>query len=175
MIDLIMAVEPVRWLGDTIGFWVQTATIAISAASAIWFGLIRAPEKQAMRSATVDIIIDQSRDQGLINARQIIREIRERQDESLACFVKLTDSPVYKAILLVLNNYEFVAAGIRVKCWDERVYKRLRYSTALRDWESLSEFVVAFRHAKGIPTLFQDFEWLYTRWKRSPLEPQKRD
>jgi hypothetical protein len=169
--NAIIATEPFRWLGETIGFWVQTATVAISAAAGIWFGLIRSPEKQAARRATIDIIIAQNRDEATTEARQKIREIHQSQDYNLTRFVEQTNSEEYKAILTSLNNYEFIASGIRVGCFDEKIYKRLRYTTVLRDWEYLTGFVVAFRNTKGKATLFQDLEWLYARWKQAPLKP----
>ena len=167
-----MISEPHRWLGETGGFWIQTAILAISAAAGLL--IITTSRKQEERRATVDLIIDQKRDQELTEARRVIKEMHERLDMNLSRYLQDTNSAEYKAILLALNTYEFVAAGVRTKAFDEVVYKRLRCSTVLRDWEAFRGFIIEFRnmHANK-QTLFQDFEWLAKRWKAAPLEPNE--
>jgi hypothetical protein len=54
----------------------------------------------------------------------------------------------------------------------EKTDKRLRCSTALKDWEALYAFVVDLRRAKDRTSLFQDFQWRNDRWVK---KPQKTD
>lgn len=68
-----------------------------------------------------------------------------------------------------LNNYEFLATGIRAGAFDEKIIKRMQYSIAMRDWESLCPFINELRAQTKIDTLFQEFEWLGKRWKKKPL------
>jgi hypothetical protein len=142
--------------------------LAVSAVAGIW--IIRSRGRQEGRRATVDLIVEQGRDSELKEARKTIRDMHERGETNLAKYLQTTDSEEYKAILLTLNTYEFVACGIRTAAFSEEVYKRLRCSTALKDWESLKGFVTEFRRIKGKQTFFQDFEWLYLRWNADPLK-----
>jgi hypothetical protein len=93
-----------------------------------------------------------------------------RGETNLARFLQDTTCPEYKAIMLSLNTYEFVACGIRTGAFSEKVYKRLRCTLLIRDWESFEGFVTEFRKLRGGGAFFQDFEWLYKRWKKSPLK-----
>ena len=113
--------------------------------------------------------MEQKRDVDLKDAREKIKEMHEHHESNLARFLQDKDSVEYKAIMVALNTYEFVSCGIRTKAFSEEVYKRLRYSTVIRDWESFRGFVIEFRKEKARDSFFQDFEWLYDRWKKDPL------
>ena len=52
----------------------------------------------------------------------------------------------------------------------EKTYKRLRYSVLKKDWGALCGFILEFRRTHGSPTLFQDFQWLSSRWEKKPLQ-----
>jgi hypothetical protein len=160
--------EPAKWLGETIGFWIQTLVLAISAVAAIW--VIRASKTQEKRRATIDAVMDQKRDPTLIAARKVVIKLHESGEKNFAKFLEDTDSEQYQSILLVLNTYEFIASGTREGAFDEYTYKRLRYSVVIRDWDNLCAFVLAFRKMKGLSGLFQEFEWLVERWRKKPLK-----
>ena len=146
----------------------QTVVLAVSAGAGIL--VIMARGKQEGRRATVDLIVDQNRNEKLSNARKKIREMHEHNESNYARFLQDPDSKEYDAIMMALNTYEFVASGIRSNAFNEDVYKRLRYSSVIRDWESFKGFVAEFRNQKKITSFYQDFEWLYQRWKKHPLK-----
>jgi hypothetical protein len=156
--------EPVKWLGETVGFWIQNLILTVSAIAAIW--VIRASKTQEKRRATIDLVMDQKRDVTLVAARHTLMSLHESGEKNFAKYLEDTSSNQYKAILSVLNAYEFVGSGIREGAFDEDTYKRLRYSNVLRDWDNLCAFVLAFRRQKGIEGLFQEFEWLDKRWRK---------
>jgi hypothetical protein len=96
--------------------------------------------------------------------------MHEREASNFARYLDDTDCEEYKAIMRTLNAYEFVASGIRERAFSEAVYKRLRCSTLIKDWEAFQGFVIEFRKQKSKRTFFQDFEWLYKRWSQQPLK-----
>ena len=163
--------EPSRWLGETIGFWIQTLILAVSAIAAIW--IILASKTQEKRRATIDLVMDQKRDRALQDARQMLLKMHESGEKNFARHLQDASSVEYKSILLVLNAYEFLATGTREGAFDEYTYKRLRYSNLLRDWNNLCPSVMAFRKMKNINGLFQEFEWLARRWLKKPLKDDK--
>ena len=95
--------------------------------------------------------------------------MHDDHEKNLARFLQDPTCEEYKAILLALNTYEFIASGIRTNAFNEKVYKRLRWSMIIKDWEAFEGFVIEFRNTEGRNSFFQDFEWLYKRWKGSPL------
>lgn len=166
--DPVAIAEPTKWLGETIGFWIQTSVLAVSAVGAIW--IIKASKNQEKRRATIDAVVDQKRNKELQDARLLIQKLHETGEKNFSRYLANIDSPEYQAIVLTLNTYEFMAVGIRAGALDEKTYKRLRCSTLLKDWEALCAFVVDFRRAKGRASLFQDFQWLNDRWVKKPLK-----
>jgi len=80
--------------------------------------------------------------------------MHEHHEGNLARFLQDKDSKEYAAILKALNTYEFVSCGIRTNAFSEQVYKRLRYSTVIRDWESFEGFVTEFRREKDKDSFF---------------------
>jgi len=165
---LLQVTEPIKWLGETKGFWVQTVVLGVSAIGGIWIILSRG--QQEARRATVDLVVEQKRDTKLTVAREWINKTKERGETNLAKYLESPESTEYQNILYALNTYEFVAVGIRTGAFSETTYKRLRYSTLIADWECFHGFVTEFRKRHGTQSLFQDFEWLHERWKNKPLK-----
>lgn len=144
---------------------------AVSALAGIL--VIRSRGHQEGRRATVDLIIEQKRDEKLVAARHLILQMHDKGEDNLARYLDANESEQYKAMMLWLNNYEFIACGIKLGAFSERIYKRLRCTMLIRDWEAWEGFVVEFRNRRRGETFFQDFEWLYRKWKKNPLKPDK--
>jgi hypothetical protein len=159
--------ESVKWLGESPGFWVQTFVLFVSAVAALW--LIKSSTKIEKRRATIDLVLHQQHDAAFQDARVWLNKMREEKME-LSVFASKPDSAEYKHIMLVLNTHEFVASGIREGAFNEDTYKRMRYSTIRNDWKSLCAFIKDFRIIHdNRETLFQDFQWLNSKWEKSAL------
>jgi hypothetical protein len=73
--------------------------------------------------------------------------------------------------LKVLNTHEFIAVGVRMRAFDESVYKQMQCSNVLSRWSAAKGFITEQRESEGRPTIFQDFEQLACRWKLKPIKP----
>lgn len=177
-------------LGETIGFWIQTAVILLGAVAAVLTILFNGRtsrsandhnarlareaidhnEKLARQRATIDLLLTQRTDQNLIEAKKSVGQIHNNGGDftSLAAKDKAQDSDRVH-ILAIINNYEFIALGIREGALDENIYKRAVYSQALRDWRAMKAFIMELRRQNGIDTLFQEFELLAKRWEKEKL------
>lgn len=171
------------WLGETKGFWVQTGAFLVSAVAAgitIFYNaqqvrLLRkqnSSAEQAARSrATVDVVLHQKCDAELQAARKKFAELHDAGGgfTKYACG-KLTDFEVEnRAILDVLDGYEFVAAGIRTGAFDEAIYKRMKRSLVIRDWKTLQPYVLELRNTTKRDQLYVELEWLATKWDKEGL------
>lgn len=162
----VIAAEPFKFLGESIGFWIQTGAFFLSAIGAI--AVIYYNGKQARVSALVAILTQQQSNQELLLANKLVNELHESGGVWAQHMGKT--SPERAAILKVLNNAEFIAVGVRMKAFDEGVYKEIHCSTVLRLWSSSCGFIHELRNRTGKTTLFQDFERLATRWAKSPIK-----
>lgn len=165
--------KTVFWLGETLGFWIQTGALIISAVVGVLVILSRSRSER--RRATVDLVLHQKRDSELIQAKRKLLELHDAGEKNFARFLD-KNTPEYSTIIKILNTHEFVSAGIREKAYDEQLYKRMQCSTMLRDWDALSGFVTEFRKQqagkyKNSKTFYQDFEGLARKWEKNPLKP----
>jgi len=157
-----------RFLGETWGFWIQTVALLVSAAGAIW--LIYSNGEAEKLRATVDLVLNQKQDKELQDALRHVRELREAKVTNFSKYLENRDSEDFKSIMRVLNNYEFIAAGIEEAAFDERLFKRMQCSVLLDNWKVLCGFVMEIRGQYNHPTLFQEFQRLAKKWESNPLK-----
>src|SRR6266852_3117467 len=156
------------WLGETTGIWFQTGSLFLSAIGALWIVFSRSRTEK--KRATVDLMLHQTKDKTLMDAKKKILELHESGQENFACFLQEKDSgqknsDEYDTIIKILNNHEFVAAGIREGAYAESLYKRMRFSAIIRDWEALAGFIAEFRRQHNTYSTWQEFDWLAKKWK----------
>lgn len=167
-------------LGETIGFWVQTAVILLGAGAAVATiyingklsrSAIEHNEKLSQQRATIDLLLTQRTDQNLIESKKAVGAIHNNGGDftSLATRDKALDD-TRSHILSIINNYEFIALGIREGALDESIYKRAVYSQVMRDWRAMKAFIMELRRQNQIDTLFQEFELLAKRWDQAKLQ-----
>lgn len=167
--DVQTAREAVKFLGETVGFWIQTGALFISAVAAIW--LIYDNGRSERRRAIIDLVLHQQEDTELQAAIAAVRELRDNNSKSsIAKYLDDGNSDPYKHIIRLLNHYEFIAAGIAERAFDEKLYKRMQCTVLVRNWRALSGFVEEFRNRKGSQTLYQEFQKLGKKWERRPLK-----
>jgi hypothetical protein len=180
----VPAPTPEIWLlGETKGFWIQTGAFlvsAIAAAITIFYNakqvrLLREQnkdnEKSARSRATVDVVLHQKSDTELQASRQKFAELHATKQSftKYACG-ELTDfKEENRAILDVLDGYEFIAAGIRTGAFDELMYKRMKCSLVIRDWKTLEPYVLELRRTTGRSRLYAELQWLAVKWEKEPL------
>jgi len=127
--------------------------------------------KQARVRALIDLILHQKADTELIEATRRVYAMRSN-GTSLSSHVEV-DSDQRKDILKVINHHEFIAVGIRMKAFDENVYKQMQCTNVLRLWSATKAFIYELREKDQKQTLFQDFERLATRWEAEPIKKVK--
>lgn len=163
------ALQGVRILGESAGFWVQTTAILITGIAAL--ATIVSNKINSQQRATIDLILHQKIDVNLIEAKKIWSEVKNNEQfEELACKENEKDTQRRPHILNILNNYEFIALGVRTGAFHEKTYKRAFYGVLTRDWDSCEAFITALRRQQGSETLFQEFEALAKKWKKKPLK-----
>lgn len=178
------AAQTVKYFGESIGFWIQTGAFllsAVAAALALFYNarqvrLLRrqtiSVDKQAKARATVDVVLHEKGDKVYQEARQRYATIRKAQATltTLACIDPAQQQDDHSAVLQVLNNYEFMSAGIKSGAFDEDIYRRMKRGLLIRDWGDLQPFVAQLRVTQQRERLFVEFEWLANKWRGEPVE-----
>ncbi len=110
--------------------WFQNVILVVSAAIAIL--TIAKSSRLERRRATIDLVRDLQKDDVLIKARATIRSLKNASGKiDFDPILSKKDSVALTAILDVLNSFEFMAAGLRTKAFDESTYKRILYNTVV--------------------------------------------
>lgn len=161
----------VLWLGESIGFWIQTGAFVFSALGAI--AIIYNNSHQAKKRATIDLVLHELSNPEIIEAKKQVRQCYDSNTD----FTKLSceenkDKPENGYIKTMLNNYEFIAAGIKEGAFDEEIYKRMKRSILIRDWDAFSAYVAELRRRTNRNKIYIEFQWLAERWRKSEIKPQ---
>jgi hypothetical protein len=72
------------------------------------------------------------------------------------------------ALRRVLNHYEFIATGLRNGDFDERLVRDSERAAILTLFEKSQDFIWNLRDARRRITIYENIEWLYSRWEKSP-------
>lgn len=156
----------VGWLGETWGFWIQTGAFLLSAIGGV--AVIYYNGRQARTRALIDMLMQHKSDKDLIEATRHVYALQSNGGRLSHHVDK--DSDERKDILKVLNTQEFIAVGVRMRAFDEKVYKQMQCSNVLRLWSASKGFIHELREADQRPTIFQDFERLACRWEKKPIK-----
>ncbi|TCU98405.1 uncharacterized protein DUF4760 [Paracandidimonas soli] len=123
--------------------------------------------KQARLRALIDLVVHQKTHQELVDATRRVNALHKKGGS----WTKHLDPDCQerKDILMILNNQEFIAVGVRLGSFDENTYKQMQYTNVMRLWEASKGFIEEIRREHKKDTLFQDFEKLALRWKKKPI------
>ena len=161
---------PQDWLDQILkiigSLWLQNIILAVTAT--IGLGSYIFSARSQRRRDTVDALLrnlnDKEADAALTHVHALVRA---RLDiPHLLSQAGIADRRI---ILSVLNRYEFMASGLKMRAFDRTVYKRMYYSSVVQDWKDLRLFVRQYRDTRGIPTAYQDIEGLFEDWESHPL------
>lgn len=163
------AVKTVGWFGESWGFWIQTGAVFLSAIAAV--AVIYYNGKQARLRALIDLLIEQKNDKALMDAKAAVQKLHTAGNPWTSHLA--AGCAERNSILLILNNQEFIAVGVRMGAFDENAYKQLQCSNVLRLWADSKGFIQEIRTERKQETLFQDFEKLAIKWKSDPIKQLK--
>lgn len=136
---------------------------------------IRNNTENAKKKATIDLIMAERNDQSLQDAITKVNEMAKIKGHIFAIYASDDESNFdnRKHIIKLLNQREFVSAGVLGGALHETMYKQFSYSMFLRDWNNLKAFIYELRRVRQNDTIFQEFECLATKWENNPLKKRK--
>lgn len=157
------------------GSLIQTGAIIVSAIAAVI--LIIHNGRLSKKRCLIDLIVEQKNNERLVEDTRLVFSLAGKNSNTLskyACLSGNEETPEFiknrQAILNVLNNFEFIAVGIRLGAFDEKVYKQLQCGNLLKLWNATAGFIHELRRVSGRYTVFQDIEHLAHKWEKSPIK-----
>lgn len=125
-------------------------------------------ERMAKQRATVDVVRHELTDRELAVAFKRYALLREANTLTQHACTHPGPADEHDHIMRVLNNYEYVATGIHTGAFDEEIYKRMKCSGLIRDWDALKPYVCELRSKYKKSKVFIEFENLAEKWRAQP-------
>lgn len=161
-----MPLEIFLWI-ESHAAGIQALFVSLSAVSALY---IYWSNCRSQRRFALLTVLVKKQDDGTISAvSKRVRDLYNKNGKSLKAFVN-NDDDNRRDILTLANHYELMAIAVHKGAFDEETYKSMEYTTVIRNWNILKDFIEESRTQHGNQTWFQDFEKLAKRWKDKPLK-----
>ena len=111
-------------------------------------------------------------DKDVIEARTAFASIKKEMTQNGSNIATLSDhshdhTPNAITLQTIMNDYENVALGIRHGILDETYLFRWMRSTLIRDWNTVSPLVTAYRQRFESPNIYIEFEGLSNAWMQN--------
>lgn len=157
-------------LGETLGFWIQTTIFFVSAIGAI--AIIYNDSHQNKKRATIDLALHETQNEKLALAKEQVSKLHANGTNftPFACGSNKSKTE-NKHFQTLLNNYEFIASGIKEGAFNELLYHRMRRSIIIRDWNSFEGYINELRKTNKNNKIYCEFEWLAKRWVKKEINP----
>ena len=162
-------------LGMTLPNFLQTISLLIAACALIFNALqVKAlkiqntqNEKKARQRATIDLALHERVDVSYLDCKKKFIEMRDSGDinlTNLACDIKANKTQ-NDIVFAYLNHYEFLACGIFEEALDGGIYKRMRKTSVVNDWNALKPYIYELRKQRNNQKIYCEFERLVTQWE----------
>ncbi|MEH6477094.1 MAG: DUF4760 domain-containing protein [Sneathiella sp.] len=130
--------------------------------------MITSNRDTARKRATLDLILHNDSNARIqTNRADYVKLVRS--EERLAKQFMDEDSNNRIIILRILNDFEFIAAGINSGIIDEEFYKMCSETNFVTNWNKLRTVVSDIRETKEKDTFFVQFEILAVKWGGKPI------
>ena len=123
----------------------------------------------ARKRATIDFVLHDMNSKEMDEAKAVMTLDK---DALLDLSKKSSSGSAHrKLVLRLLNQYEFMAVGIREGAFDKKLINRMKHSTVTRTFDKFEPFINSLRQEPDVnSTVFQDFEWLANSFKKMGLK-----
>lgn len=164
-------------LGMSIPNFLQTLSVAV-AAIALFFNANQLKalrtqnsqnEKKARQRATIDLALHEKVDVQYLDCKKkfiLLRDTPGNNFTQYACDI-LGHKDQNDIIFAYLNHYEFLACGIFEEALDGEIYKRMRKTSVINDWNALKPYIYELRKQRNNQKLYCEFEKLVHDWEKS--------
>lgn len=153
----------------------QTGSLVIAAGALIFNALqvkeLRAQnsqnEKNARQRATIDLALHEKSDSVYLKCKDEFLNLRNDTTTNIttyACNIQ-QHSKENKIIFSYLDHYEFLATGVSEGALDGDIYKKMRRTSVIKDWDAVKPYVYELRKQRSNPRIYCELEALVEKWR----------
>ncbi|WP_143218046.1 DUF4760 domain-containing protein [Acinetobacter indicus] len=167
--------DSILFLGMSLPTWLQTGSLIVAAGALIFnakqVGELKVQnfqsEKKARQRATIDLALHEKSDPAYLECKKKFLELRNDKTINIttyACDVN-KHSEQNRIIFAYLDHYEFLATGISEGALDGEIYKKMRRSSVIKDWDAVQPYVYELRKQRNNNKIYCEFEDLVKDWR----------
>ncbi len=126
-------------------------------------------EKSARQRATIDLALHEKSDETYLKCKgdfMLLRDASGVNITTYACNISQYHTE-NKVIFAYLDHYEFLATGIFEGALDGEIYKKMRCSSVIRDWDAVKPYVYELRKQRNNDKIYCELEQLVNSWRQS--------
>lgn len=159
----------------TVPTLLQTASLVI-AAGALIFNAKQVKElrvqntqneKKARQRATIDLALHEKSDPTYLKCKNDFLTLRNNSSANIttyACDINKHHDE-NKIIFAYLDHYEFLATGVSEGALDGEIYKKMRRTSVIRDWDAVQPYVYELRKQRNNNKIYCELEELVKAWR----------
>jgi hypothetical protein len=149
----------------------DTATAALISASLAttgWLYAARRARVVSKKQHTVSVMLHASFNRDFQNCIKLMRPFLVAQN--LPATFENQDE-LRESVRIVLNHYEFIAAGLRNGDFDESLMRDSERGAIIQLYAGCKNFIWALRDNRDRMSIYEHLEWLYDRWTDKVAHP----
>ncbi|WP_125077029.1 DUF4760 domain-containing protein [Pseudoxanthomonas sp. SGT-18] len=152
-------------------FWVGVSNTLVVAVGVIIAGAAIIHSGRVARKRESAALLFQSRgDDVLQRGHAVIRERFNAHDKNIQSLADQFESEDARAVRYVLNHFETMSVGIQAGIYDEHMLKKCWCTMVVGTYDETAALITAIRKKRSQPTVYQEFEWLATRWRKNGIK-----
>jgi hypothetical protein len=131
-----------------------------------WLYTARRARTLAKKQHTVSIMLQASMNKRHQSAQEAIAP--HLNDRNLPNLQDAENEPLKMDFRLVLNHYEFIAAGLRNGDFDEQLMYDSERGSIVTLVEVCNAYIFSLRDTRQRQSIYENLEWLHGRWGKHP-------
>lgn len=124
-------------------------------------------EKKARQRATIDLALHEKSDPAYLKCKDDFLALRDDNMANITTYA--CDITAYseknKTIFTYLDHYEFLATGISEGALDGDIYKKMRRTSVIKDWDAVKPYVYELRKQRNNTKIYCELEALVEKWR----------
>lgn len=165
-------------LGMSIPTWLQTGSLVVAAGALIFnakqVGELKVQniqsEKKARQRATIDLALHEKSDPAYLQCKKEFLTLRNNKAINITTYACDVDKHAdqNRVIFAYLDHYEFLATGISEGALDGDIYKKMRRTSVIKDWDAVQPYVYELRKQKNNNKIYCELGELVKAWRPKP-------
>lgn len=162
-------------LGMNLPSFLQTLSLIV-AAGALIFNALQVKqlkiqntqnEKKARQRATIDLALHEKSDPTYLRCKNDFLKLRNDASANITKYAcDVNEHPEEnKVIFAYLDHYEFLATGVSEGALDGEIYKKMRRTSVIRDWDAVQPYVYELRKQRNNNKIYCELEELVRTWR----------